>query len=58
MIKRNRELLGDEHYLLILQDYENIRAKSKSFRGKPDVYDRIEMTMNKMFEQHYKKFLD
>ncbi len=54
----NRELLGDEHYLLILQDYENIRSKVKSFKGKPDAYNRLEMTMNKMFEQHYKKFLD
>lgn len=52
-----RELLGDEHYLLILQDFETIRARRKARRGKPDEYERMVIELDKMFEQHYKVFL-
>lgn len=54
----NRDLLGEEHYKLILVDYEQIRVRLKSFRGKPDNYDRMLIDLDKMFESHYKKFLD
>lgn len=54
----NRELLGEEHYKLILVDYEQIRVRLKSFKGKPDQYDRLIIQMDKMFEAHYKPFLD
>lgn len=54
----NRELLGDEHYKLILSDYEAIRARRKKFRGKPDHYDQTIIDLDKLFEAHYKKFLD
>lgn len=53
-----REVLGEEHYKVILQDYEAIRARRNAFKGKPDVYDRLNMQMDKLFESHYKKFLD
>ena len=54
----NRDTLGEEHYKLILVDYEAIRVRRKTFRGKPDQYDRLLMEMDKIFEAHYKKFLD
>lgn len=55
---QHRDLLGEEHYKLILADYEAIRVRRKAFRGKPDQYDRLIMDMDKMFEAQYKKFLD
>lgn len=58
MMLTNRDLLGEEHYKLILTDYENIRVRRKAFRGKPDEYDRLIMAMDKLFETHYKHFLD
>lgn len=54
----NRDLLGDEHYKLLLADYEAIRVRRKAFKGKPDAYDRLVMEMDKMFEAHYRHFLD
>lgn len=54
----NRESLGDEHYKMMLQDYEEIRSRRKKFRGKPDVYDQLQIDMDKLFESFYKKFLD
>jgi hypothetical protein len=51
-------LLGEDHYKLIQSDYEAIRARRKKFKGKPDAYDQILIDMDKMFEAHYKKFLD
>lgn len=53
----NRELLGEEHYLLMLQDFEAIRARRNARKGKPDQYERVLIEMDKMFEQHYKRFL-
>jgi len=53
----NREALGEELYKLMLVDYEAIRVRRKSFRGKPDQYDRLLMELDKMFEAYYKRFL-
>lgn len=58
MMLTNRDLLGEEHYKLILADYEAIRVRRKAFKGKPDEYDRLIMAMDKMFETYYKRFLD
>jgi hypothetical protein len=55
---KNRDTLGEEHYKLVLADYEAIRARRKLFKGKPDKYDLILIQMDKMFEAHYKKFID
>lgn len=54
----NRELLGEDHYKMILLDYEAIRARRKKFRGKPDQYDQIIIDLDKLFEKHYKHFID
>lgn len=53
-----RELLGEEHYLLMLRDYEAIRQRRRAFRGKPDAYERVLIALDKQFEQFYKQFLD
>jgi hypothetical protein len=53
-----REWLGEEHYLLMLRDYEAIRARRKALHGKPDDYERARMALDKVFEQFYKRFLD
>lgn len=54
----NRELLGEDHYLLILRDFELIRARRNARKGKPDAYDMLQIQLDKMFEQHYRPFLD
>lgn len=53
-----RELLGEQHYLLMLRDYEAIRQRRKALHGKPDQYERLLMALDKQFEQFYKRFLD
>lgn len=53
----SRELLGEDHYLMMLRDYEDIRQRRKAFKGKPDQYDRLQMELDKMFESFYKAFL-
>lgn len=53
-----RELLGDEHYLLMLRNYEAIRSRARRRRGKPDDYARAQIALDKLFEQFYKRFLD
>ena len=54
----NRELLGEDHYKMMAQGYEEIRVRRKSFKGRPDAYDRIILDMDKAFESFYRKFLD
>lgn len=54
----NREFLGEEYYKWVLQEYEAIRVRRKSRKGKPDVYDRIELDLDKVFETFYKQFID
>lgn len=54
----NRDSLGEEHYKMMLKDYEEIRARRKAFHGKPDQYDRLIMSLDKLFESFYKSFLD
>ena len=53
----SRELLGEDHYLLILRDYEAIRARRNARKGKPDQYERVLIELDKLFEKHYKEFL-
>jgi len=55
---KNREFFDDDFYKKMLMDYEDIRHRRKNMKGKPDVYDRIILDMDKMFESFYKKFLD
>jgi hypothetical protein len=52
-----RYWLGEEHYLVMLRDYEAIRARRNAFQGKPDQYDRALMALDKQFEQFYKCFV-
>lgn len=54
----NREFFGEEFYRFILQEYEAIRVRRKSRKGKPDEYERIELALDKTFETFYKQFLD
>ena len=55
---KHREFFGEEFYRVILQEYEAIRVRRKSRKGKPDQYDRIELELDKIFETFYKRFLD
>jgi hypothetical protein len=53
-----REFFDQEHYLWMLREYEAIRSRRKSFRGKPDQYDRVLMEFDKEFESFLRRFLD
>jgi hypothetical protein len=55
---KNRDFFDEDHYKLMLQDYEAIRVSRKNRKGKPDEYDRIILNIEKMFEEFYKQFLD
>lgn len=54
----SRTLLGEEHYLLMLRDYEAIRSRRRNFRGKPDSLDSVLIDLDRQFERFYKLFLD
>jgi hypothetical protein len=53
-----RDALGEEHYKMMLADYEQIRVRLKSFKGKPDQYDRLIIDMDKLFESFYRRVLN
>lgn len=60
-VRRNqpsRWLIGEEHYLSMLRDFEAIRSKRKNFKGKPDDAERALINLDKQFERFYKLFLD
>lgn len=54
----NREFFGEEHYKFMLHEFEAIRVRRKSLKGKPDQYQRIELALDKIFETFYKQFID
>lgn len=47
-------LVDPEYQLTCLKEYEAIRARRNRFKGKPDEYDRIEITLDRIFEGYYK----
>lgn len=55
---KHREFFDDEFYRFMLREYEAIRVRRKSRKGKPDEYERIELSLDKIFETFYKQFID
>lgn len=49
-----RAFHGEEFYKFMLTEYEAIRVRRKSIKGKPDDMQRIELEFDKMFETFYK----
>jgi hypothetical protein len=54
----NRDFFGEEFYKFILHEFEAIRVRRKSLKGKPDEYQRVELALDKIFETFYKQFID
>lgn len=40
------------------QEFQKIRERRKSLKGKPDEYERIELALDKIFESFYKRILN
>ena len=53
----NKEIFGPELHGLMLRDYEAIRAAKKTRKGKPDQYDMALVSLERLFENFYKKFI-
>lgn len=49
--------LDPEYLKWCRQQYEEIRQRRNAFRGKPDQYDRIEIALDRIFEQFYRSVL-
>ena len=48
---------GPEFYKFCIQEFQNIRERRNTRKGKPDDYDRIELTLDKLFESFYRSCL-
>lgn len=58
LILSKRDAYGEELYLLMLRDFEEIRQRRNNApKGKPDQYDRIQLDLDKKFESFYKAVL-
>jgi len=55
---KNRDFFDETFYKKMLVEYEAIRVRRKSLKGKPDEYQRVELDLDKLFESFYKRFLD
>lgn len=53
-----RDFYGDDHYLAMKRDYEEIRQRAHARKGKPDEYDRLLIRLDKAFESFYKHMLN
>lgn len=53
----NRDFHGEDFYKFCIKEYEEIRQRRKAFKGKPDVYERIEIELDRMFSSTYKKLI-
>lgn len=51
------KLLDPEYYKFCLTEYEKIRQRRNSFKGIPDKYERLEIKLDRIFEQFYRKIL-
>lgn len=40
-----------------LQQYEAIRQRRNAFKGKPDQYDLVDIALDRMFSDFYKKII-
>lgn len=58
MMLSNRSFHGEEFYKFCVKEYELIRQKRKAFKGKPDEYDKLEISLDRLFEKFYGKVLD
>lgn len=55
---KNKDFFDEDFYKFMLHEYEAIRVRRKSRKGKPDEYDRIDLDLDKLFENFYKHFID
>jgi hypothetical protein len=55
---KNRDFFDPDFYKFMLKEYEAIRIHRKTFKGKPDEYDRIDFELDKIFQTFYARFID
>lgn len=52
-----RDYYGDEEWKRMKQDYDELMAHRKSLKGKPDVYDKMIIDMNRHWIDFYNSIL-
>lgn len=50
-------LLDPEYYRTCRTAYEAIRTRRNAFSGKPDPWDRVDIALDRIFEEFYRKVL-
>lgn len=46
-----------EYKKFCIQQYEAIRQRRNSFKGKPDRYEMVNIQLDRMFSEFYKKII-
>lgn len=47
----------DEYRRWVVAQYEEIRRRRKSMKRKPDAYDDVEISLDRVFEPFYKRIM-
>lgn len=53
-----RDFHGEDFYKFMIHEYEVIRVRRKSLKGKPNQYDLVEIQLDRIFESFYKTQMD
>jgi len=52
-----REFFGDEEWKRMKHDYDELMAYRKTIKGKPDVYERLVLDLNRIWIDYYNSVL-